>query len=387
MSGPTLTAAQSAALRHVRDVALRGRPAALAVIATHLAGSGTGMRYEELVAAVTGHGRLTLNFHPDRLLRDGRTVIEALDADGEYRSQFCTGIGNGGLTAFPGGDRDVWERTLFGGAYQRPGVRPAERPKYGGLNLLDHPDGASPRFGSCHLRLRPQVLTRTTFTFGDSHLGPTDVGTVTVFEPVLAALLTATEGTGVSLGVSGMDTGTLLRTLLSRRERASRRAGRALDDYIEAQVHGEVSLARDVEAVVADPSFRGTDVGRCLAATADRHGFALDWHAGFELPVDEVDADFRGPDIPPLAARVHAEFARPGEPLHAALVGRAAASLAREPQRWADRGPAEVTWQHLKQLWHVLVWFGRPAPIVPSAGVRRQLSGVPGDLDRSPRRA
>ncbi|MBL2973925.1 DUF3626 domain-containing protein, partial [Klebsiella pneumoniae] len=31
-----------------------------------------------------------------------------------------------------------------------------------------------------------------------------------------------------------------------------------LDDYIEAHVHGPVLLARDVEALVLDPSFRGT---------------------------------------------------------------------------------------------------------------------------------
>nr|WP_240944286.1 DUF3626 domain-containing protein [Micromonospora thermarum] len=61
---------------------------------------------------------------------------------------------------------------MFGGAYQAAGVRPADRPKYGGLNLLDHPDGACPRFGSCHLRLRPEALARSTFTFGDSHLDP-----------------------------------------------------------------------------------------------------------------------------------------------------------------------------------------------------------------------
>ncbi|MET8836816.1 DUF3626 domain-containing protein [Micromonospora sp. NPDC004540] len=355
-----LTPAQAAALRYVHDVALRDQPAALAVIARHLSGSGAGYRSEEIVAAVAAHGRLTLNFHPDRLLRDGRTVAEALDQDGVYRSQFETGISNGGLTAFPGGDRDRWEAALFGGAYQRPGVPAAERPKYGGLNLLDHPDGACPRFGSCHLRLRPATLARATFSFGDSHLGPKDLGTVTAFEPVLAALLEATAETGISLGVAGMDTGTLLRTLLRRRERASAMAGRALDDYIEAQVHGELSLARDVEAVVVDPSFRNTEEGRILAGLARRHGFTLHWHSGFELPVDGIDAEFRGPAIPPLAARVHAEFAGPGEPVHAALIGRAAASLVREPQRWADRGPAEVTLQHLKQLWHVLVRFGTP---------------------------
>ncbi|MFJ1539713.1 DUF3626 domain-containing protein [Micromonospora chalcea] len=353
----TLTDAQSAALRHVRDVALRDRPAALAVIAGHLA----TYRYEEVVAAITGYGRLTLNFHPDRVLRDGRTVVEALDEEGVYRSQFETGISNGGLTAYPGGDRDVWEQAMFGGAYQRPGVLPAERPRYGGLNLLDHADGACPRFGSCHLRLRPEALARATFSFGDSHIEPTEFGTVDVFEPVFAALLTATAGTGVALGVAGLDTGALLRTLLGRREQESGRVGRALDDYIEAQVHGEINLARDVEALVVDPSFRGTNVGRRLEGIAARYRLALRFHPGFVLPVDAVDAEFRGPDIPPLAARVHAEFARPGQPLHAELIGRAAASVVREPQRWADRGPTAVTLQHLKQLWHVLVRFGVPA--------------------------
>ncbi|MEW2444031.1 DUF3626 domain-containing protein [Micromonospora marina] len=357
MSVAALTDAQSAALRHVRQVALRDRSAALAVIAEHLVASGATYRYEEVVAAITGNGRLTVNFHPDRVLRDGRTVVEALDEEGVYRSQFETGISNGGLTAYPGGDRDVWEQAMFGGAYQRPGVLPAQRPKYGGLNLRDHADGACPRFGSCHLRLRPEVLARATFTFGDSHLQPSEVGTVDVFEPVFAALLTVTAGTGVALGVAGMDTGTLLR----RRERESGRVGRALDDYVEAQVHGEISLARDVEALVVDPSFQGTDVGRRLAGIAGRHGLALRFHSGFVLPADAVDAEFRGPEIPPLALRVAAEFARPGEPLHAALVGRAAASVVREPQRWADRGPAAVTLQHLKQLWHVLVRFGVPA--------------------------
>lgn len=284
---PALTPAQSAALRHVRQVALRDRPAALAVIARHLAGSGAAYRPEDVIAAVAAYGRLTLNFHPDRLLRDGRTVATALDEEGVYRSQFETGISNGGLTAFPGGDRDRWEETLFGGAYQSGDVRPADRPKYGGLNLLDHPDGACPRFGSCHLRLRPEVLGRTTLCFGDSHLGPKDLGTVDVVEPVLAALLEATAGTGVSLGVAGMDTPTLLRTLVGRRERESARPGapgRALDDYVEAQIHGELSLARDVAALVADPSFRDTETGRTLAGIARRHGFPLLWHTGFELP-------------------------------------------------------------------------------------------------------
>ncbi|WP_223256693.1 DUF3626 domain-containing protein [Micromonospora endophytica] len=358
-----LTAAQRDALEHVRTLARRARPAASATINRILTGTGVRPDGAQLVAAIGRAGRLTLNFHPDRLLADGRSVIEALAVDGVYRSQFETGISGGGLSAYPGGDRDRWEQRMFGGAYQRPGVRPAHRPTYGGLNLLDHPDGACPRFGSCHLRLRPEVLVRTTFCFGDSHLGPRQVATIDAIEPVLAALLVATVDTGVCLGRPGTDLVTLTGELLRARAEIAatpRVAGRSLDDYIEAQVHGELRLARDVAELVVDPSFRDTDTGTLLTDTARRYGFPLRWHAGFVLPVQQVDAEFRGPAIPQLAARVHAEFARPGEPLHAALIGRAAASTVTEPHRWADRGPIADTRQHLKQLWHVLVRYGTP---------------------------
>ena len=44
---------------------------------------------------------------------------------------------------------------------------------------------------------------------------------------------------------------------------------RDLDGYVEAQIHGGVSLAGDVEAVVLDPSFEGTAVEADLAAAAE----------------------------------------------------------------------------------------------------------------------
>ncbi|MEH1169013.1 DUF3626 domain-containing protein [Micromonospora sp. CPCC 205539] len=361
MTADPLTPAQTAALAYVRSVALTERPTALAAIARELADADVDDRPEHLLAGVVASGRLTVNFHPDRPSVDGRTVADALAADGVYRSQFVTGISNGGLTAYPGGDRDRWERLLFDGAYQRAGVLPADRPTYGGLNLLDHPDGACPRFGSCHLRLRPAVLARATFCHGDSHLGPRANGTADAFEPVLAALMTSTVDTGECLGRAGMDVGTVARTLCAPVAPATPPAmGRALDDYVEAQIHGTLDLARDVEALVVDPSFDGTPVGATLELIARRHGFPLERHPGFVLPVERVDPVFRGPAIPVLAARLHREFSRPGAPVDAALIGRAAASVVTEPARWADRGPITDTLQHLKQLWHVLVRYGVP---------------------------
>ncbi|MGV9213045.1 DUF3626 domain-containing protein [Micromonospora sp. RB23] len=352
--------AQVAALAYVRASAMAERPAALATIARHLADADVGNPPERLLAAVE-RARITVNFHPDRLCGDGRAVATALYEDGVYRSQFVTGISNGGLTAYPGGDRDRWERRMFGGAYQQAGVTPADRPIYGGLNLLDHADGACPRFGSCHLRLRPAVLARATYCLGDSHLGPSVRGTADAFEAVLAGLLAQAARTGVCLGRAETDVATLTRTLLDA-PRTPASVGRALDDYVEAQVHGTLDLATDVEELVVDPSFAGTATGATLESVARRYGFPLRWHPGFVLPVGEVDPEFRGPAIPVLAARLHREFGQPDVPVDAALIGRGAVSVVTEPQRWADRGPVADTLQHLKQLWHVLVRFGVAHP-------------------------
>jgi len=40
------------------------------------------------------------------------------------------------FSAFPDGERDAWENSLFGGAYHADGVTNSERPKYGALELV-----------------------------------------------------------------------------------------------------------------------------------------------------------------------------------------------------------------------------------------------------------
>jgi hypothetical protein len=269
----------------------------------------------------TTDARITLNFHPDRLLRDGRIVAEALAADGIYRSQFETGISSGSRTAYPGGERDSWEHKLFDHAYRDSS--PAGRPKYGALNVLDYNDGAAPRFGSCHVRLRAELSARATFTVGDSHLGPSEVGTADTFHCVQFALAAA-----------GWPAGS---------------PGRALDDYVEAQVHGPVRLITHAEAVVLDPSFMGTPIAELIAAV----GVPVEWNGGFELRAAEYESEFRGAHMPPLASAVAAEY---GDVIDAAVVGR----FANEPQRWARFGEPDELVQYAKHLWHTLVRYGHP---------------------------
>ncbi len=182
-----VTDANRAALAAVRADAAAERERHLVRIERVLVGTGVGA--QQLVSELGRQGALTLNFHPDRLLGDGRSVAEALHDDGVYRGQFETRISNGGLTAYPGGDRDVWEEALFGGCYQEAGVDPGERPKYGGLNVMNYLNGACPRFGSCHLRLNAAVRERATLPYGDSADGRAELGTIDAFEQSLRRCL------------------------------------------------------------------------------------------------------------------------------------------------------------------------------------------------------
>lgn len=258
-------------------------------------GAGDGVRAPAArVAAVN------LQFHPN-WPHGATTVIESMAAAGSYRSQFATGISNGGLTAFPGGDRWRWESRLFSGRYDA--VPAADRPVYGAWNRHADPYGGAVRFGSTYVRLRPGVVERSTFCFPDSVLEPVDVG----------------DGTALSrlcrlADASGLDD---------------------LDEYVEAHVHGPVRFASDVEALVLDPCFAGTAV----EAAADRLSCPVEFHPGFRAAPDAFEPEYRGPDVVELARAL-------GDELTPAVLGDAARS---------GRYPAQA----VKRVWHCLARFGR----------------------------
>lgn len=313
-------------------------------------------------AQLLAHAEPTLNFHPDRPLASGELVVERLLHEGVYRSQFETGISNGGLTAYPGGERDQWEARLFGHAYQHFSKDAAERPKYGGLNLLQHADGAAPRFGSCYFTLHPRVLPRCSFTWGDSNQAQ-HVATHDHFSPVLAGLLSTLESEQGALGLSPFDVRQLAALWSTRFARASlplaeRALGRALDSYVELQVHGAVNLADDVVALTIDPAFGEGELGRLLTELCRKYGIALRVHPGFVLTPEQVPEDFRGPLMIPLSRYVTAAFTDGRPCFDASALGRAAVALRRARDDFAFLGSFDQALQCIKQLWHVLVRFG-----------------------------
>ncbi|WP_339294730.1 DUF3626 domain-containing protein [Paenibacillus sp. FSL W7-1279] len=369
MSG-RLSEAQQQAILHVESTAASQRRVALKMTEHIWRKHGkASVTIGSLLSHIEKFARVTLNFHPDRILPTGRSVIESLLREGVYHNQFITSVTNGSRTAYPGGDRDQWERLLFGGAYQQPGVRHDERPKYGALNLMNFADGGSPRFGSCFLVLSPGILKRSTFTFGDSHAGPEFVGTIRQWDSILTALLQQVESTGSALGSPNVNIPAMLERLIhlpSSHTGPTGPVGRSLDDYMEAQIHGVIDLSSDVEALVADPSYRNTPIGSLLHALCERYNLTLSWHPGFCLAVRDVPDDFRGPAMPPLAKRIDQRFGGSLGMLDAAIIGKAAAQLHHDSSEWSDWGTFAETFQHLKQLWHVLVKYGHSYPYTPN---------------------
>jgi hypothetical protein len=166
--------------------------------------------------------------------------------------------------------------------------------------------GGSPRFGSAYLRLTPAALARTTFCYPDSVFEPAHFGVASR----VSALVALAEGDGKD----------------------------PLDDYVEAQVHGVVDLARDVEAIVLDPCYRGSAV----EMIAGKLGCPVQWHGGFVLSSAELrrHPEYRGPEFVSLGL----SLARGGR-LDARIIGDAART-----GRYDE--------QALKRVWHYVARFG-----------------------------
>ena len=247
--------------------------------------------------------RININFHPDRSNKMGH-ILDNLVKTNLYKSQFQTGTSNGGLTAHPGGDRWNWENRIFGSAYDN--VAPAERPKYGSLNYKNDMYGGSPRFGSAYVRLKPALVNRSTFCYPDS-----------VFEP---------EAFGTAQHMSLVE--------LAKADDKD-----ILDDYIEAQIHGDIVVNKDIEAIVLDPSYRATDVEKL----ASKLECAVEWHKGYELTIEELEKypNYRGAQFVEIGKLISQKGI-----INPKILGEAATT-------------GNYNEQALKKVWHYIARFGR----------------------------
>lgn len=260
--------------------------------------------HAEESAPVAEDIEVTLNFHPDRVTIDGRSILSSLHQEGVYLSQFVTKQSNGGLSAFPGGGRWEWESRIFGRVYDDS--TDAERPVYGALNFRRKKIGAAPRFGSAFFVLKPTVLSRCTFCYPDSYYNPDDFGCAEHCQHLINLALSDDKD--------------------------------ALDDYIEAQVHGAVVLSRDVHALVLDPCYRNTPI----EDEARKLPCEIQWHHGLRLALDvlQLHGDYRGEEVVEVGRTVAVDGF-----IDAGIIGHAVRA-------------GVIDAQLLKKLWHCVVKFG-----------------------------
>lgn len=93
-----------------------------------------------------------------------------LAEDGAYRSQCETATGNGSLSAHRGASAGTGRHDYSVAPATLPPPPSARR---SALNFRQRATGAVPRFGSAHLRLRPEVASRCTFCYPDASFDPT----------------------------------------------------------------------------------------------------------------------------------------------------------------------------------------------------------------------
>ena len=298
---------------------------------------------------------ITINFHPDRFSNNGRIIIENLTNDGVYYNQFKTETTSGGQTAYIGGDRFLWEQSLFSNIYPE---KTLERPKYGALNIFEYLDGASSRFGSCFFTLKPSILPQCTFAYGDSSTNPDTLCTMDSFYGILASLLLDVKQSGRLLNKENYSVRKTIDRLMSIGSYKKQILGKNLDYCIETHIHGDIILNEDIESLHIDESFRGTEFYKYAEILVEKFNIGLKWIPKRQIVIDDIDNEFRGPMIKPLAGKIDNLFGNSSSIINALLIGEASRSSTLNPSEWVDIGDKYHVFQYLKQLWHTTAYYG-----------------------------
>lgn len=310
-----------------------------------------------VINQIKSKARICLHFHPYRLNEQGVSVIELLLRTGIYKNQFETKISNGSLSAFKGGDRDVWENNLFGEVFSDEDYPMTQRPKYGALDLLRHADGPSPRFGSAYFILKPALTQAATFTYLDSYKTPDERGTINALNIILVSLIQDCLENKEALGETNMKPVELVDTISEKlstpyTQTVLHKPKQNLDQYIEAQVHADINLNKDVAILVADTAYQDTPIERSFKKLCEKYQIALLWRQGLELPIEAAVANFRGTQIPNLVHQFTVN-----DSINVAVLAAIEKRLTKDLK---NKEKLNAQLQQLKYLYHTLVQFGKP---------------------------
>jgi len=300
------------------------------------------------------HKPITINFHPDRISNNMSTIMDNLIQQGLYQGQFHTGTTNGGKSAYIGGDRYNWEQRMFSSSYPPESI---ERPKYGALNIFMYVDGASARFGSSFFTLKNDVVKRCTFSYGDSSTNPDVLCTSDTFVNVLAEMFKDVRQNQKLLNQVVSSEQESLAILLDPCKQL-KHIGRNLDYCVETHIHGDISLADDVECFYLDKSYQDTPFAEKAALLCQKYEIKLYWIPKRQLLIEDIGELFRGVKIPVLAKEIDRKIGNNQGIINASILGMASCDSLLNPEDWYEIGNENEIFQYIKQLWHTIAYFG-----------------------------
>ena len=230
--------------------------------------------------------KITINFHPDLLTEEDNLVLESFLEEGVYQNQFVTKISNGHLSVQNDDRRDKWEKDIF--CLEMP-LPANQRPKYGGLNVFNYLDGASPKYGSCYFELNESITSRCTFLIADTQGEMRKKGTRNSFYTLLLSVILEIIKTGQLFGKKYSNVTEFFADMNNNYIDTQREMGGNVLDYgLEAQIHGTVDFDRDIDFMYIDQSYVGSVVHDLSEEISRRYKIYIKWIPERRVTVDKI---------------------------------------------------------------------------------------------------
>lgn len=202
------------------------------------------MKYIETVAPLVVHVNIT-------------KTLQFLVEDTEYRNQFETKTSGGSLSA---SSRIDWEKNLFGSIYVDSTAH--EKVKYGVVNMLNNPAGVTTAhsYGDSYFKLKQSVKTRTSFVQGDSSSKQLHICSFDNCIQILYYIddVMLTDIIKVALGKIPSSAHTY--------------------SYIEAQIHGPIVFAEDIETFVVSNKYKNQYIMSIVEKFCNQNNIKLEFY-------------------------------------------------------------------------------------------------------------
>ncbi|AYV76297.1 MAG: protein of unknown function DUF3626 [Terrestrivirus sp.] len=183
--------------------------------------------------------------------------LQFLIKDTEYRNQFETKTSGGSLSAT---SRIDWEKNLFGSIYVDSTAH--EKVKYGVVNMLNYPGGVTGAYGygDSYFILKQSVKTRTSFVQGDSSSKQLHICSFDNCIQILYYIddVMLTDIIKIALG--------------------NIPSSGHVYSYIEAQIHGPIVLAEDIETFVVSNKYKDQHIMGTVGEFCNKNDIKLEFY-------------------------------------------------------------------------------------------------------------